>query len=287
MQEVDSTQTQMATKAVKRNFAWTEQKELTLANYVFKEKGYMRTDTNLTDKFTAVSIKISNDQAFSGVKLDGAALKKKWDRIALNVDTKYAISVEGANLSGLEEEPSELEKLVLTMLKERFETTKAKEDQKVKDKERNDKMITHEKKMLARQDRHEEEDLSTESVEEVVSDCSDGSTARRSSSSKKRNRSSSIQQQDKAGVDFEVEVLKALKDDPRLIELEIAERKQKLEDSIADRAHARDIEKRKMDSDEKLSFERTKADMERSKADLASSNLQMKMMEFFTRHMKD
>lgn len=141
--------------------------------------------------------------------------------------------------------------------------------------------------MLARQDRHEEEDFSTESVKEVLSDCSDGSTARRSSSSKKRSRSSSIQQQDKAGVDFEAEVLKALKDDPRLIELEIAERKQKLEDSIADRAHARDIEKRRMDSDEKLSIERTKADMERSKADLASSNLQMKMMEFFTRHMKD
>lgn len=120
MQEIENPPTQKAAKPVKRNFAWTEQKELTLANYVFKEKGYMRTDTNLTDKFTAVSIKISSDQAFSGAMLDGAALKKKWDRIAFNVDTKYAISVEGANLSGLDEEPSELDKLVLTMLKERF-----------------------------------------------------------------------------------------------------------------------------------------------------------------------
>lgn len=285
MQEIENPPTQKAAKPVKRNFAWTEQKELTLANYVFKEKGYMRTDTNLTDKFTAVSIKISSDQAFSGAMLDGAALKKKWDRIAFNVDTKYAISVEGANLSGLDEEPSELDKLVLTMLKERFETAKAKEDQKVKDKERNDKMITHEKKMLARHDRHEEEEFSAASPEDVVSDCSDGSTV--VPKTNKRRRSPSFQQQDKAGEDFEVEVLKAMKDDPRLLELEIAERKQRLEDSIADRAHARDIEKRRVDSEEKMSFERSKAEMERSKADLAASNLQMKMMEFFARNMKD
>ena len=62
MQEIENPPTQKAAKPVKRNFAWTEQKELTLANYVFKGKGYMRTDTNFTDKFTTVSIKISSDQ---------------------------------------------------------------------------------------------------------------------------------------------------------------------------------------------------------------------------------
>ena len=41
------------------------------------------------------------------------------------VDKKYGISSEGANLSGLEEEPSDLEKLVWDLLKERFDTKKA------------------------------------------------------------------------------------------------------------------------------------------------------------------
>ena len=42
----------------------------------------------------------------------------------------------------MEEEPSDLEKLVLGLLKKRFDTKKAKEEQTVKDKIRNEKMLT-------------------------------------------------------------------------------------------------------------------------------------------------
>ena len=80
-------------------------------------------------------------------------IKKKWDRISSLVDSKFSISSEGANLSGLEEEPTEIEKLVLDMLKERYETAKAKDEQKAKDKIRNEKMLTHERSILLRQDR--------------------------------------------------------------------------------------------------------------------------------------
>lgn len=82
-----------------------------------------------------------------------------------------------------------------------------------------------------------------------------------------------------------MEVIKALKDDPRLIEIEIEERKQKLEERIADKAHARDMEMRRTIAEEKVSMERAKADFERSKADQLTANAQLKMMELFTRNM--
>ena len=267
-------------KAKRANFTWTESRELTLLNYVFKEKGYLRTDINFTDKFNAISRKITADQAFSGGQLDGAALKKKWDRIASTIDSKFSISAEGSNLSGLDEEPSEIEKLVLQMLKERFESAKAKEDQKVKERERNQKMLTHERNMIARQDKYS--DFSSNTPSDEVSDCSDGS----SKTTKKRSKCSPSETSASTApkFDFEVEVLKALKEDPRLIEMELAERKQKLEDSVADKAQARDIEMMRAKAEERISIERAKADFERSKADQLVANTQLKLLEFLTKN---
>jgi hypothetical protein len=62
-------------KAKRNNFPWTEAREFTLVNYVFKEKGHLKTDVNLNDKFNAISRKIVADQAFpTESSLDGAAL---------------------------------------------------------------------------------------------------------------------------------------------------------------------------------------------------------------------
>ena len=58
----------------------------------------------MVDKFNSISLKVRVDSASVGRDfLDGAALKKKWDRLSSLVDAKYGISSEGANLSGLEE----------------------------------------------------------------------------------------------------------------------------------------------------------------------------------------
>lgn len=271
-------------KAKRVNFPWTDARELTLVNYVFKESGHLRTDINLADKFTAISRKIVSDRAFATENLlDGAALKKKWDRLAAAVETKYALSEEGANLSHLEDDATPTDKLIIEMLLERFNQAKAKDEQKAKDMERNEKMLTHEKNMLARQDKsqiedqsgaRQIEDLSGASVDEV-SDCSD------SGSKNKKSRTSSSY----PAFDFEVEILKSLKEDPRLIEIEIAERQQKLEDAKADRAHTREIELRRIQAEERTSLERSKADLERSKADFAAATAQQMMMEFFSRNM--
>ena len=45
-------------KRKKSHFPWTESREFTLANYVFKERGHLRTDVNMNDKFNAISRKI-------------------------------------------------------------------------------------------------------------------------------------------------------------------------------------------------------------------------------------
>ena len=143
-------------------------------NYILLEKGHLKTDTNMIDKFNAISLKLRVDSAFIGRDfLDGAALKKKWDRMSSLVDAKYSISSEGANLSGLEEEPSEVEKLILDLLQERFDTKKAKDEQSLKDKIRNEKMLTNEKTMLKTQEKGNDEVII---VDEVVSDCSEDGT---------------------------------------------------------------------------------------------------------------
>lgn len=273
------------TKGKRTNFPWTEAREFTFVNYIYKEKGHLRTDTNMIDKFNNISLKLRVDSAFAGREfLDGAALKKKWDRISAIVDAKYSISEEGSNLSALEEEPSDLDKLVLDLLKERFETKKAKEEQAVKDKIRNDKMLTHEKYMLQRQDKSSDEVLV---VDEDISDCSEeGST------STKRRKVSKDKGSPPEMFEFEKEVINALKEDPRIIDIEVAERRQKLDDAAAEKIYARDLEHKRMEAEERLAtlrtnadLEKSKAEVERSRADQAIAAAQLRMMELFSKHL--
>ena len=97
-------------------------------NLVYKEKGHLRTDVNMQDKFDSISHKFMRDASLQiGSTLDGNALKKKWDRLSGAVEIKYALLEEGANLSGLPEEPSRSEKLILEMLEQKFDLAKTKE----------------------------------------------------------------------------------------------------------------------------------------------------------------
>lgn len=250
-------------KTKRKNFPWTEAREYTLTNYIFNEKGHLRTETSMIEKFNSISLKLRLDSAFIGREfLDGAALKKKWDRISSLVDSKFSISSEGANLSGLEEEPTEIEKLVLDMLKERYETAKAKDEQKAKDKIRNEKMLTHERSILLRQDKKVEGETTGDGEASDSSESSDSSDALSDRSTTSMENKPKVPKKKKLRnpqlFDFEVEIINALKDDPRLIEIEVAERKRKLDDSVSDKMHIRDMELRRMEADERMSHERTR-----------------------------
>ena len=94
-------------------------------NIIFKEKRHPRTDMNLADKFIIISSKFLRDQSSpQGLSIDGVSLKKKWDRISSAVEVKYSLSEEGSNLSGLEETATDTDKLIICMLRERFELTR-------------------------------------------------------------------------------------------------------------------------------------------------------------------
>jgi hypothetical protein len=277
-----------AKKGKRVNFPWTASREFTFVNYILLEKGHLKTDTNMVDKFNAISFKLRVDSAFIGRDfLDGAALKKKWDRMSSLVDAKYGISSEGANLSGLEEEPSEVEKLILDLLKERFDTKKAKDEQSLKDKIRNEKMLTHEKTMLKRQEKGNDEVII---VDEVVSDCSEDGTEGSNIPTKPKQRKNNCGPPEM--LEFEKQIVEALKEDPRILELEIEERRRKIEDANSDRAFYREMESRRFESEQRVATERAryemekaKADMERSKADQAMAASQLRMMEFFAQQM--
>ena len=75
-----------------------------------------------------------------------------------------------------------------------------------------------------------------------------------------------------------------MKDDPRLVEIEVAERKRKMDDSTADKIRSRDMEIRRMEAEERMSLER--AELERSKDDQALATAQLKMLEMFTNHLR-
>ena len=280
-----------AKKAKRTNFSWTSAREFTLVNYIFLEKGHLKTYTNMVDKFNALSLKLRVDSAFVGrYFLDGAALKKKFDRLCAVVDTKYSISSEGANLSGLEAEPTDVEKLILDLLKERFDTKKAKDEQTLKDKIRNEKMLTHEKSILKWQDKGNDEVII---VYEVVSDCSDGSEESYITKKPKpqvKNNCSPLEM-----LDFEKQVVEVLKEDriPEFLNLRSRRGEEaKMTGPDNDRAYYREVENKRFESNERVvserasyEMERSKADMKRSKADQTMAATQLRMMEFFTQQM--
>lgn len=252
-------------------------------NLVYKEKGHLRTDVNMQDKFDSISHKFMRDASLQiGSTLDGNALKKKWDRLSGAVEIKYALLEEGANLSGLPEEPSRSEKLILEMLKQKFDLAKTKEEQKVKDAERNKKMLTHEKNILAWMDKKDPPIDVDVDVDETA-DKNEWPDTVDSSITKKRRGGPAPFCSPTPVNDFEVEILNVLKGDPRLIDLEVEERKMKIQIAAEDRAHARELEMLKHISDERVSMERVKADQDRAKADLAAATAQQFMMDFLSK----
>ena len=93
-------------------------------------------------------------------------------------------------------------------------------------------------------------------------------------------------------LEFERRVIEALKEDPRILELEILERNRKLDDANNERSHSQELELRRLEAEERMASERAryeadraKADMERSKADQAMAATQMRMMELFASQM--
>jgi hypothetical protein len=99
-------------------FDWTEEKNYTLALLVLKYKGYKTTDIKQLEKWETILDKIKTKPGFDDLAIKPIPLQTHFKRMQVETLRACGISMEGANLSGLEEEPSELVKLLINMAEE-------------------------------------------------------------------------------------------------------------------------------------------------------------------------
>jgi hypothetical protein len=102
----------------------------------------------MEDKFKLVTATLVALPVFKHADINDDMLYKKWSRLTKQIETKYALDGEGANLSGLSDEPPDMDKLVLLMLKEKSELKDNAAEVKGKERERNEKMLCHENTIL-------------------------------------------------------------------------------------------------------------------------------------------
>lgn len=142
----DATATTHASGKVYIN--WTDHLELYLVNSALKHKAYKRTEIKKDDKWNNVASDIIVAfLAMSGM-IKGTVAKKKFERMWDDCGKKYALTEEGANLSGLPDKASPVEKILISMIIEVEKTKTVREQQNEKEKKRERSMMGIEKTIL-------------------------------------------------------------------------------------------------------------------------------------------
>ena len=103
--------------------SWSDEKKLFVANQASKLEAFMPTKKTMESKWTEVLNKCLQDPLFEEWRAQpprAAALETAFARWMKEVLKKFGISEEGANLSGLNEEPSEFDGLILAMAEEKL-----------------------------------------------------------------------------------------------------------------------------------------------------------------------
>jgi hypothetical protein len=135
----------------KSYFTWTEDKKYTLAKLALRHEGYKLTDRNHQEKWETIIEKLKMKPEFAELEIQPMALKNQFSRMQKDVLKAAGISMEGANLSGLSEEPSELVTLLCNMAKEVHDKKIVGKEKKKKQKEKETAMNMTEKLALAQQ----------------------------------------------------------------------------------------------------------------------------------------
>jgi hypothetical protein len=104
----------------------------------------------MEDKKLIVFNEIKNHSAFigEGHKLSIAGIAAKFNRMEQNVIAKYALDGEGANLSGLPENPSRCESLLYKMVKEKREAMVTSSNKRKKDNDRAERLQNYTNQMV-------------------------------------------------------------------------------------------------------------------------------------------
>jgi hypothetical protein len=117
----------------KEYFNWTEQRKHRFACIVQKYDGHKKTAETMKDKWAKILSKVESEQdMFVGLSIKQDALKNQFDRLKQQVLKECGISEEGANLSGLPEEGSEYQNMMICLAKEDWQVENSKKDRKDK-----------------------------------------------------------------------------------------------------------------------------------------------------------
>ena len=137
---VNSVESAPERKTSRVNFCWTEDAEKILINVALKHEAHHETKgSNMDTKWKLVKEELlkDHDRFRTWQDMKWESLKTKFQRMLADVDSKYAISGEGANLSGLPEGGmSDRDKMLVGILESNAEELACKEASKVKKRKR-------------------------------------------------------------------------------------------------------------------------------------------------------
>lgn len=132
----------------KSYFVWTEEKKYVLAQLTLKYKGYKNSDRTHAEKWEQILEKLKLKVGFEELDIKLVPLHNHFKRMMEDVSELTGTSREGANLSGLPEEPSEYIKIMLNMYEEVQNNENIKKGMNEKKAAERKKMTMEEKRRL-------------------------------------------------------------------------------------------------------------------------------------------
>jgi hypothetical protein len=260
----------------KTNIRWDDDLKYKLANAAMKYRGYKLDDKNIKKpmrmetKWEKIRDHLLNDntidESFKNNPPSAKSLQTSFHRFVKEVLKAAGISEEGANLSGLEETPTDYQQLMINIGQEIDNAKSAKRFEKEKEEKKKRLILTHENDHLLQQrklpvnstsftpakrsnsdkrkdfsedenEEFEEEDFNLDESAEIeekldesdVEDRGKFVTPRNSKSSSADSALSSGTTVKKSSSSFINMLIDLTKEDPKLIEAELADKKHKRE----------------------------------------------------------
>ena len=93
----------------RENLRWTDEMKLILSKEVNRNKAYKKTEQSMEVKWKSILDRITLMPQFIGISCTWQTLQTQYNRFKDDVLKELQISEEGANLSGLANEPSEFQ----------------------------------------------------------------------------------------------------------------------------------------------------------------------------------
>jgi hypothetical protein len=140
--------------ARKAEIQWSEQREYVLVSIIKHRNAFMKTKgAKMEDKKMIAFNDLRSHPSFADVRdvITVNAMMQKFMRLKTAVRSKYSLDREGANLSGLPENPPRVEALVYKMLEQEMQTKVSVSAKKKKEDERAERMKVLQEQELARQ----------------------------------------------------------------------------------------------------------------------------------------